>query len=131
MNEVILMGRLTRDPEARTSNELSISHYSLAVNRGWSSKDETAVDFFDCVAFGKSADFANKHLRKGTKVLIQGRLQNRSWEKDGVTHKVTEIVVNNQEFAESKQAAAEPAPTPSPDDWIIIPADIDEELSFA
>ena len=101
MNEVILMGRLTRDPEARTSNELSISHYSLAVNRGWSSKDETAVDFFDCVAFGKSADFANKHLRKGTKVLIQGRLQNRSWEKDGVTHKVTEIVVNNQEFAES------------------------------
>ena len=125
MNRVILMGRLTRDPEVRYSqgdSSMAIARYSLAVDRRGSrnNSDGQTADFINCVAFGRSGEFAEKYFRKGTKILVEGRIQTGSYtNKDGVRVYTTDIVVENQEFAESKNAAAESsggysaAPTPS------------------
>ena len=107
MNKVILMGRLTRDPEVRYSqgeNSLAIARYTLAVDRRFSrNQDEQSADFISCVAFGKSAEFAEKYLRKGTKLCVEGRIQTGSYtNKDGQKVFTTEVVVENSEFAESK-----------------------------
>lgn len=133
MNKVILMGRLTREPEGRAAGDLAITHYSLAVDRRFKREGEPTADFFDCVTFGKAAEFARKYLHKGTKIAVMGRIQTRSYETDGVTKRVTEIIVDEQEFAESKAASAEPVPPKAPelDTFEDIPADIDEELPFA
>jgi single-strand DNA-binding protein len=107
MNKVILMGRLTRDPEVRYSQgaePMAIARYSLAVDRrGRNSGDQQTADFINCVAFGKQGEFAEKYLHKGTKMLVEGRIQTGSYtNKDGVKVYTTDIVVENQEFAESK-----------------------------
>ncbi len=145
MNRVILMGRLTRDPEVRYSqgdSSMAIARYSLAVDRRGSrnNSDGQTADFINCVAFGRSGEFAEKYFRKGTKILVEGRIQTGSYtNKDGVRVYTTDIVVENQEFAESKNAAAESsggysaAPTPSQpvgDGFMNIPDGIDEELPF-
>mgnify|MGYP001044473822 FL=1 len=145
MNRVILMGRLTRDPEVRYSqgdSSMAIARYSLAVDRGGSrnNSDGQTADFINCVAFGRSGEFAEKYFRKGTKILVEGRIQTGSYtNKDGVRVYTTDIVVENQEFAESKNAAAEssggysaaPAPSqPVGDGFMNIPDGIDEELPF-
>lgn len=121
MNKVILMGRLTRDPEVRYSqgeNQTAIARYSLAVNRRFKREGDPEADFINCVAFGKQAEFAEKYLKKGTKMTITGRIQTGSYtNKDGVKVYTTDVIVEEQEFAESKaaaenHAAASPAPQP-------------------
>ena len=145
MNKVILMGRLTRDPEVRYSqgeNQTAIARYSLAVNRRFKREGDPEADFINCVAFGKQAEFAEKYLKKGTKMTITGRIQTGSYtNKDVVKVYTTDVIVEEQEFAESKaaaenHAAASPAPQPAPqqnqaDGFMNIPDGIDEELPFS
>jgi single-strand DNA-binding protein len=147
MNKVILMGRLTRDPEVRYSqgeSPLAIARFTLAVDRRFNrNNDENTADFINCVAFGKTGEFAEKYYRKGTKIAVTGRIQTGSYtNKDGVKVYTTDVVVEEQEFAESKNASsnnsssdnggyhAAPAPTSSGDGFMNIPDGIDEELPF-
>ena len=113
MNKVILMGRLTRDPDIRYTqgdNPMCIARYTLAVDRRFSrnaNNDGNNADFISCVAFGKTAEFTEKSLKKGTKMAITGRIQTGSYtNKDGAKVYTTEVVVEDQEFAESKNASA-------------------------
>lgn len=108
MNKIILMGRLTRDPEVRYTQKdnTPVARYSLAVDKKFKRDDGITADFFNMVAFGKSAEFTEKYLRKGTKMLITGRVQTGTYEKDGVKIPFFEVVVEEQEFAESKNAAS-------------------------
>ena len=113
MNKVILMGRLTRDPDIRYTqgdNPMCIARYTLAVDRRFSrnaNNDGNNADFISCVAFGKTAEFTEKYLKKGTKMAITGRIQTGSYtNKDGAKVYTTEVVVEDQEFAESKNASA-------------------------
>lgn len=113
MNKVILMGRLTRSPEVRYSQgsePVAVARYTLAVNRRFKRKDEPEADFIPCVALGKSGEFAEKYFRKGQLVAVTGRLQVRSWDKDGERRYATEVIIEEQHFAESK-AAQEKAAT--------------------
>lgn len=102
MNLVILMGRLTREPEIRYNADMAIASYTLAVD-GYK-KDTT--DFISCKAFGKSAEFVEKYLKKGTKILVTGRIQTGSYERDGYKVKTTDVVVEKHEFPESKNSTA-------------------------
>lgn len=130
MNKAILMGRLTRDPETRNTNGLAITRYTLAVDRRYKDENgETGADFLNIVAFGKAAEFADKYFRKGTKVLVNGRIQTGSYtNKDGNKVYTTDIVVEDQEFAESKRDD-KPQPVTSEDGFMNIPEE--EELPFA
>ena len=143
MNKVILMGRLTRDPEVRYSqgaNATAVARYSLAVDRRFKRDGEPTADFINCVAFGRTAEFAEKYFRQGLKVVVTGRIQTGSYtNKDGVRVYTTDVVVEEQEFAESKAASenhsyqASPMPSPSADigdGFMNIPDGIDEELPF-
>lgn len=137
MNKVILMGRLTRDVETRYSqgNEpMAISRYALAVDRRSKTDGEQSADFINCVAFGRAGEFAEKYFRKGMKVAITGRIQTGSYtNKDGVKVYTTEVVIEEQEFAESKQSSESERPAPSAnsgDGFMNIPDGIDEELPF-
>lgn len=110
MNKVILMGRLARNPEVRYSgqgeNTLAIARYTLAVDRKFQKNGNQTADFISCVAFAKSAEFAEKYLRQGTKICISGRIQTGSYtNKDGAKVYTTEVVVEEHEFAESKKAS--------------------------
>ena len=141
MNKVVLMGRLTRDPEVRYSqgeNAMAIARYSLAVDRRFKREgDEQTADFINCVAFGKAGEFAEKYLKKGTKIAVVGRIQTGSYtNKDGQRVYTTDVVVEEQEFAESKnsgssdgQSSAPTSPSSS-DGFMNIPDGIDEELPF-
>ena len=108
MNKVILMGRLARDPEVRYSqgsDSLAIARYTLAVNRRMKKNGEQEADFINCVAFGKSGEFAEKYFKKGQMVSIIGRLQVRSWEdNEGKKRRTTEVIVEEQYFAEGKKS---------------------------
>ena len=108
MNKVILMGRLTKDPDVRnTPDGKSVARYTLAVDRKFSKEDQKA-DFIQCVCWEKKAQFADQYLRKGTKVVVSGRIQTGKYtNKDGKTVYTTDVVVEDQEFAESKQKGAE------------------------
>ena len=155
MNKVILCGRLTRDPEVRYSQgaePMAIARYTLAVDRRRSrnnDQNEQSADFISIVAFGRNGEFAEKYLKKGTKMLITGRIQTGSYtNKEGVKVYTTEVVVEEQEFAESKNSASnggnysnydnapsapagnEPAPTAAGDGFMNIPDGIEEELPF-
>ena len=132
MNKVILMGRLTRDPEVRTG-EMTIARYSLAVDRRFHREGEASADFINCVAFGKAGEFAEKYLRKGTKVVVTGRIQTGSYtNKDGQKVNTTDIIIEDQEFAESKASGGETASAakPATDSFVNIPDGISEELPF-
>lgn len=138
MNSVILVGRLTKDPEIRRTtgeNPVTIARYGLAVDRRRArSNDEQTADFPSCVAFGHSAEFAEKYLRKGTKIVVRGRLQTGSYtNKDGQKVYTTEVVIEEQEFAESKSAAGtdtQEAPVnTTPDGYVDVPNDL-EDLPF-
>ena len=146
MNKVILMGRLTRDPEVRYSQgdgSMAIARYSLAVDRRGRNQDgDQNADFINIVAFGKSGEFAEKYLHKGTKVLVTGRIQTGSYtNKDGVKVYTTDVVAEDQEFAESKSAsasngggfqdAAGQAPIPAGYGFMNVPEGIDEDIPFA
>ena len=143
MNRVILMGRLTRDPEVRYSQgerSMAIARYTLAVDRrgrrGQDGNDQTA-DFINCVAFARSAEFAEKYLHQGTKIVVTGRIQTGSYtNKDGQRVYTTDVVVEEQEFAESKnsageggysQAAGRPEPSAAGDGFMNIPDGVEDE----
>ena len=105
MNKVIMMGRLTRDPEVRYSNDnKAVANFTLAVDRRFKRDGDPDADFFFCTAFGKIAEFAEKYLKKGTKIVLDGHLQNDTYEKDGQKKTTTKIMVDSCEFAESKVA---------------------------
>ena len=107
MNKVILMGRLTKDPVVNSSANGSVVRYTLAVDRRFTKKDDPnaqTADFIGIVAFGKSAEFAEKYFHKGTKVVVTGGIQTGSYQKDGQTIYTTDVVAEDQEFAESKNA---------------------------
>ena len=110
MNKVILMGRLTRDPEVRYSQgerPIAVARYTLAVNRTFKRAGEPDADFINCVTFGRSAEFAEKYFRQGIRIVVSGRIQTGSYtNRDGVKVYTTDIVVEDQEFAESKSSAA-------------------------
>lgn len=147
MNKVILMGRLTRDPDVRYTqgeNPMAIARYTLAVDRRFKREGEATADFISCVAFGKQAEFAEKYFRQGIRIVITGRIQTGSYtNRDGNKVYTTDVVVEEQEFAESKNAqnGAEGSsntqsntvagqPTVDPDGFMNIPDGIDEELPF-
>ncbi len=110
MNKVILMGRLTRDPEVRYSGQdgqMAVARFTLAVDRRFKRDGEPTADFLRCVAFRQRAEFAEKYLHQGSKILVEGSIQTGSYtNKDGATVYTTDIMVENMEFAESKNAAA-------------------------
>lgn len=111
MNKVILMGRLTRDPEVRYSQgaePLAVARYSLAVNKRFKRQGEPDADFIPCVAFGKNGEFTERYFRKGQMVSVVGRLQVRNWEDDeGRKRVTTEVVVEEQYFADNKNKSEE------------------------
>lgn len=110
MNKVMLMGRLTRDPEVRYSQgatPMAIARFSIAVDRRFKRQGEPEADFFNCTTFGKQAEFVEKYLKKGTKMVVVGRIQNDSYtDKEGQKKNYTQIMVDELEFAESKQSAS-------------------------
>jgi len=150
MNKVLLMGRLTRDPDVRYTqgeNAMAIARYTLAVDRrGRRDADTQTADFISCVAFGRSAEFAEKYLHQGTKLVVTGRIQTGSYtNKDGQRVYTTDVVVEEQEFAESKASAGgfdrandggfapnnfAPATPEAGSGFMNIPDGIDEELPF-
>ena len=144
MNKVVLVGRLTRDPEVRYSqgdNATAVARYTLAVDRRFRRDGEPTADFIPCVIFGRSAEFAEKYFHQGMRVSISGRIQTGSYtNKDGQKVYTTDVVVEECEFAESKNAAGDnsgftPPDRPSPssaagDGFMNIPDGIDEELPF-
>ena len=142
MNKVILMGRLTRDPDVRYSqgdSPMAIARYTLAVDRRFRrDNDQQTADFISCVAFGRNGEFAEKYLHQGTKIAVEGRIQTGSYtNKDGNKVYTTEVVIENQEFAESKASAsnneggfqpqAQSAPTaPAGDGFMNIPDGVED-----
>ena len=142
MNKVILMGRLTRDPEIRYSageNQTAVARYTLAVDRRFRRQgEEQTADFINCVVFGRGAEFAERYLHQGTKIVATGRIQTGSYtNKDGNRVYTTDVVVEEQEFAESKansqqnQQSNNTGPvSDSGDGFMNIPDGVDEELPF-
>ena len=107
MNKVILMGRLTRDPEVRwyTQNNMPVANFSIAVNRRFAKEnDEVKADFFNVIAWNKTGEFVGKYFKKGQQVIVSGRLQNRNWtDQQGVKHYATDVIAEEVEFADSKK----------------------------
>ncbi len=144
MNKVILMGRLTRDPEVRYSqgaNQTAVARFSIAVDRRFKRDGEPDADFFNCTAFGKQAEFIERYLHKGVKVVVCGRIQNDNYtNKDGQMVYSVRVMVDEIEFAESKNASSNnngggfggnaPAPSGAGDGFMNIPDGIEEELPF-
>ena len=135
MNKVILIGRLTRDPEVRYTqgqNSTAVARYSLAVDRKFKKQGEPDADFINCVAFGRSGEFAEKYLSKGTKIAVTGRIQTGSYtNQNGQKVYTTDIVVEEHEFCESKgTASGQPAAPKSSDGFMQIPESMDDELPF-
>ena len=152
MNKVILMGRLTRDPEVRYSqgaSQTAVARFSIAVDRRFKREGEPDADFFNCTAFGKQAEFIERYLRKGVKVVVCGRIQNDNYtNKEGQMVYSVRVMVDEIEFAESKNASANngdsgyngggymgggnsaPAPSGAGDGFLHIPDGIDEALPF-
>lgn len=117
MNKVIMIGRLASAPEAKyTQNNTCITRYTLAVNRNFKKEGQPDADFIRCIAFGKTGEFATKYLQKGMKIAIEGRIQTGSYEKDGVKHFTTEVVVDSHEFCESKGSQDTASSYAEPDD---------------
>lgn len=144
MNKIILMGRLTRDPETRYSqgeNQTAIARFSLAVDRRFKRQGDAEADFFNCTAFGRQAEFVEKYLKQGTKILLIGRVQNDNYtNRNGEKVYSVQIIAEEIEFAESRNAQgnagasfqnAMPNPVQAADDGFLnIPNGIEEELPF-
>lgn len=139
MNKVILLGRLTRDPEVRYSQgeqPMAIARYSLAVERRGKHQDgQPTADFISCIAFGKNGEFAEKYLHKGMKIVVEGRIQTGNYtNKDGVKVYTTDVVVEAHEFAESKNTQAGNAPesaqASADDGFMNIPEGLEDDLPF-
>lgn len=128
MNKVCLIGRLTRDPEVKGEGDKKLSRYSLAVDRKVSKNAEKQTDFINCVCFGKTAEFAEKWLKKGTKVGVTGRIQTGSYEKEGQKIYTTDVIVEEHDFAESKAPTSTSAS--SDEDFMEIPASDFSDMPF-
>ena len=137
MNKIILLGRLTRDPEVRYSqgeNSMAIARFSLAVNRRYKREGEPDADFFNCTAFGKQAEFVEKYLKQATKILLSGRVQNDNYtNKEGQKVYSVQIMIEEIEFAESKATSDNNniPPSQSQDGFMNIPEGLEEELPFS
>ena len=140
MNKVILTGRLTRDPEVRYSQgekSIAIARYTLAVDRKFKKEGEQSADFISCVAMGKNGEFAEKYLKQGTKIVVEGHWQTGSYtNKDGAKVYTNDCMVESHEFCESRNASQQsnndrPQPMKDSDGFMNIPDGIDEELPFA
>lgn len=137
MNKAHLLGRLTRDPEIRypqDNEQMAIARYTLAVDRRFKRDGEQTADFISCVAFGKAAEFAEKYLKKGTKIAATGRIQTGSYtNREGQKVYTTDVIIEEQEFAESKAAAADGSSQPAESDargFMSIPDGIEDDLPF-
>lgn len=138
MNKAVLVGRLTRDPEVRYSqgeNATAVARYTVAVERRFKREGEPTADFIPCVVFGRSAEFAEKYFRQGMRISVSGRIQTGSYtNKDGVRVYTTEVIVEEQEFAESRTEQEARAQIPDEitprEGFMNIPDGIDEELPF-
>lgn len=139
MNKLILMGRLTRDPEIRYGgpNNTCIARFSLAVDRRYKREDGPAADFFNCTAFGRTGEFVEKYLCKGAKIVLDGEIQNNNYQnKDGQMVYGFQVMVNGVEFAESKKAAEERQEESTrqqdigADGFAPVPDEMQEELPF-
>ena len=138
MNKVILLGRLTRNPEVRYTSgkdntQLCIARYTLAIDRRFKTEGQPSADFINCVAMGKNGEFAEKYLKQGTKIAVTGRIQTGSYtNKDGQKVYTTDVMIEEQEFAESKKSDnAQPEPSESANDGFMnIPEGIEAELPF-
>ena len=140
MNKAILVGRLTRDPEVRYSKEknaTAVARYTVAVERRYKRDGEPTADFIPCVVFGRPAEFAEKYFRQGMRISVSGRIQTGSYtNKDGVRVYTTEVIVEEQEFAESRTEQEARAQIPDEitpgagEGFMNIPDGIDEELPF-
>jgi single-strand DNA-binding protein len=136
MNKVILLGRLTRDPDVRYSSrsdgsKMAVARFTLAVNRrGRVQEGQQSADFISCVAFGKQGEFVEKYLKQGTKIALVGRIQTGSYKNDaGQTIYTTDIVTEEIEFAESKKDA-ESKPKASPEGFMEVNEDLENNLPF-
>lgn len=137
MNKVIIIGRVVRDAEIRYSQGASstcIARYTLAVDRKFKQEGQPTADFINCIAFGKLGEFAEKYLHKGIKIAVTGRIQTGSYKnKDGNTVYTTDVVVEEQEFCESKssnQSQGNDRPQTSSDDFMSIPDGVEDGLPF-
>lgn len=135
MNKVILMGRLTKDPVVRYSEgekSMAVARYTLAVDKRFKRDEGQTADFIGCVAFGKAGEFAEKYFRKGTKIAVTGRIQTGSYtNKEGQKVYTTDVVVEEQEFAESKASAGSNDSTQQAiNDFVSIPDGVDDEIPF-
>ena len=137
MNKIMLIGRLTRDPEIRYStndNNTAIARYTLAVKRPFRKNGEQQADFLPCIAFGKTAEFAEKYLAKGMRVAVEGRIQTGSYtNQEGQKIYTTDVVVERQEFLEKRADNGQQSPDNAnnyDDRFMDIPDGIDEELPF-
>ena len=133
MNNVCLVGRLTRDPETRiTPNGLAVTRFSVAVDRRFKRDGEQTADFINCVSFGKTAEFVEKYFSKGQRIGLTGRIQTGSYtNKEGKKVYTTDVVAENVEFVESKkQNESKPKEADIGDGFMNIPSGIDEELPF-
>lgn len=132
MNKVIIIGRLVKDPDIRYSqgaNTTCVARYTLAVDRKFKQEGQLNADFINCIAFGKLGEFAEKYLHKGVKIAVVGRIQTGSYKnKDGNTVYTTDVVVEEQEFCESKsQSNSQPQVAQSNDNsWMSIPDNLDD-----
>lgn len=133
MNKCIIMGRLVADPEYRENGETKIARYTLAVDRRFAKEDGTReADFLRIVTFGKAAEFTRQYLAKGMKILVTGRIQTGSYEKDGQKFYTTDIIAEDQEFCEPKKNGEAPAPsTVDEDGFMNVPETDMEDLPFA
>ena len=138
MNKVILIGRLTRDPEiTSTATGTTFARFSLAVDRRFKREGEPTADFFNCTTFSKTAEFIERYVKKGTKLVVSGRLENNNYtNKEGQKVYDVRVVVEEAEFAESKNAAsesvtAEPEKEAPKDDFLNVPEGLVEELPFS
>lgn len=125
MNKVILMGRTVREPDVKYTagdTPLAIARYTLAVNRRYSKGGD--ADFIRCVAFGKAGEFAEKYVQQGTKLIVEGRIQTGSYEKNGKTTYTTEVVVESQEFAESKKNSQNASENNNDNEFVNVPDDV-------
>lgn len=138
MNKVILTGRLCSDVDVKTAKSgKTVAKYRLAVNREGRQDGEQQADFLNCVVFDKGAEFAQKYLRKGVKIAIEGRIQTGSYDKDGVRHYTTDIMVQRCEFCESKGASSTDNVIKMPESSLpksdvngFVPVEDDEDLPF-
>lgn len=139
MNKVILMGRLTRDPDIRYTNnkdntQLCIARYTLAVDKRFKIEGQPSADFISCVAMGRNGEFAEKYLKQGTKIAVTGRIQTGSYtNKDGQKVYTTDVVIEEQEFAESKGSGKpkeEPVASPENEGFLNVPEGIENDLPF-